>query len=93
MCPRLLRAAARSPISRAAVIDGNARHDGAVEMAGACSGKVYALPGKNMLEHIDAGALSYRRNGSISTESALADMRVVSVSKRKEVQIRTWRSG
>src|SRR5204863_2884382 len=27
---------------------------------------------KNMLQHIDPGALSYRRNGSISTESALA---------------------
>src|SRR6476619_3282297 len=26
---------------------------------------------KNMLRHIDPGALSYRRNGSISTESAL----------------------
>ena len=26
---------------------------------------------KNMLQHIDPGALSYRRNGSISTESAL----------------------
>ena len=25
---------------------------------------------KNMLQHIDPGALSYRRNGSISTESA-----------------------
>jgi hypothetical protein len=25
-----------------------------------------------MLQHIDPGALSYRRNGSISTESALA---------------------
>jgi len=24
-----------------------------------------------MLQHIDPGALSYRRNGSISTESAL----------------------
>jgi hypothetical protein len=27
---------------------------------------------KNMLQHIDPGALSYRRNGSISEESALA---------------------
>src|SRR5436190_22207437 len=25
---------------------------------------------KNMLQHIDPGALAYRRNGSISTESA-----------------------
>jgi hypothetical protein len=42
------------------------------------SGKLEHVPGKcthfadkNMLQHIDPGALSYRRNGSISTESAL----------------------
>jgi hypothetical protein len=30
---------------------------------------------KNMLQHIDPGALSYRRNGSISTESAAKEGR------------------
>jgi hypothetical protein len=39
---------------------------------------------KNMLQHIDPGALSYRRNGSISTESALVLPRESLVKNRRE---------
>jgi len=46
--------------------------DGSVHSLEHVPAKCTHFADKNMLQHIDPGALSYRRNGSISTESALA---------------------
>src|SRR5438552_18789634 len=56
----------------------------APDLVRACSGKCTHFADKNMLQHIDPGALSYRRNGSISLDfAALSDNRVSRIDEAR----------
>jgi hypothetical protein len=46
---------------------------------------VWHLADKDMLQHIDPGALSYRRNASISTESALVAEKHIAINLARRI--------